>query len=286
MLLMITVRIFIIFILCISNFCLLMGVSTEKDDFDAKSVYINALHGDDEALKALFLEIGSANEAIPVYALDLMIKNYDRVNLLLTELNKQGDVAMNASLTLLRYGVSEYPYWFQDRSLMAYYLEKKNVFPSDHLFHKVFNKFTLGSVIASSVLDENRYTESNIIDDDINTAWVEGRLDGGVGEWVRIEFQSFLLERNRFNTIEIINGYAKNEMVFRENNRVRRARLEFSDGQSHVITLKDTMTPQRFRFQKNVFSFVKFTILDVYRGTTYNDTCISELRCFYEDDNE
>lgn len=103
------------------------------------------------------------------------------------------------------------------------------------------------------------------------------------------------------NKLGIINGMAANSNLFYENNRVKKIKITYNyiiiEGKkgemlnskevSEVYDLKDTMSMQYIEFKKPVLaSYLKFTILDIYRGTKYpHDTCISKIRVITEKTN-
>ena len=76
--------------------------------------------------------------------------------------------------------------------------------------------------------------------------------------------------------IGIINGYAKGDK-FKQNNRVKKALLVFSNGQRIALDLADTPKMQYFNFEPVPASQVRLIIENVYPGTKWDDTCISEI---------
>lgn len=133
-------------------------------------------------------------------------------------------------------------------------------------------------ITASSTLaPEGRlsYDPPLIVDGDENTAWVEGRSDAGINEWVRLESR----QSRTVSRIEIKNGYAASEKLFYANNRPSRLKIEFSDGSMVLADIQDGYGSKN-TVQLNqpvTTSFIKVTILDVYHGQKYDDTCIAEI---------
>lgn len=167
-------------------------------------------------------------------------------------------------------------------------------------------------IIASSTLPSknNSYSIDNVIDGDNNTCWVPERGPKGNGIY---EFLIFKIPY-KSQGIRIINGYAKNDKLFKANNRVKQLYLGFivkRDPQEYdvcknehnysisyqtvsdkIYTLKDTYKLQNVFFKeaihgfdwddKEIFKYNKgiylvLSIWDIYKGSKYNDTCISEI---------
>ena len=122
----------------------------------------------------------------------------------------------------------------------------------------------------------SNYGEYNLFDKNANTAWVEGALDDGIGEWV--EF-SFCLPIN-ISRIGIINGYAKSQNIYEANNRVKRLKIVVNSASCFEVELKDNvMDYQIINLPKEMsVERIRFIILDVYHGKKYHDTCISEIK--------
>jgi hypothetical protein len=119
------------------------------------------------------------------------------------------------------------------------------------------------------------------------------------------DFDAFTME------LSIMNGYQKNKSLYFRNNRVKDAKLTvyavpiaigiddagidwnpdvvleknvtFSDvytgaPEGSVQKMDFTFTlPEKYRTQSTIEFYLKFEIGDVYRGTRYRDTCVSEL---------
>ncbi|TKH33325.1 hypothetical protein C1I59_23220 [Paenibacillus polymyxa] len=132
-------------------------------------------------------------------------------------------------------------------------------------------------IVASSTLPDqagNSYAARNIMDGDASTAWCEGVKGDGIGEWIKIDFGSM----QELKGVELINGLAKSSKAFQANNRVKRMKLEFSNGQTMMVD--NDFIRNEFLDNPIHTSFVKITIEAVERGTKYHDTCMSEIRFF------
>ena len=112
------------------------------------------------------------------------------------------------------------------------------------------------------------------------TAWVEGKTDEGVGEYLEYYFKN---DSPRITEIIISNGYMKSEETWKNNNRVKKLKLYVNDAPFGILNLKDSRTDQYFSVgtlghNKNGTDLIlKFEILEVYKGSKYNDTAITEI---------
>jgi len=133
---------------------------------------------------------------------------------------------------------------------------------------------------------KNNYDVRNIDDFRVNTAWVAGNKGYGIGETITYTFtkedfdKAKIGNRINFNGFLILNGYCKNKKVWKENSRVKRIRISHNEEVIFEAILHDSMNLQEIAFG-NVYlkpgDTVTVTILDIYPGTKYQDTAISEL---------
>jgi serine/threonine protein kinase len=125
---------------------------------------------------------------------------------------------------------------------------------------------------ASSQRNE-RFTPDNTRDDLIETAWVEGVKGPGTGEWIAFTFKPQTIQY-----IEIYPGYGKSRELFFANHRLKRATLIFSDGTRASLQLFDEPRVQTVALQAPVRSgSLRLIIEEVYAGSKYDDTVISEI---------
>ena len=112
------------------------------------------------------------------------------------------------------------------------------------------------------------------------TAWVEGKKDEGIGEYLEYYFKN---DSPRITEIIISNGYMKSEETWKNNNRVKKLKLYVNGVPLGVLNLKDSRTDQYFSVgtlghNKNGTDLIlKFEILEIYKGSKYNDTAITEI---------
>ncbi len=150
------------------------------------------------------------------------------------------------------------------------------------------------------------YGEQNLFDHDKNTCWAEGVKGPGLGEYVYLNIPP------EAAGISIINGYAKTDKTFKNNNRVKQVKISlyklFLPREGEVTELytpmrvkelsfylisplKDSYAPQKINFPKEWRELInkkgetalKTEIFSVYKGDKYDDTCLSEISYFDED---
>jgi hypothetical protein len=137
---------------------------------------------------------------------------------------------------------------------------------------------------ASSVrlaVQANTYYAANAIDGKSSTAWIEGDVGSGAGEWIRFDFDREI----NLHRIVIQPGYFKGPQVWAQNNRLAKVTAQFSDGSSRVLTLDDRMESQRFDVGSVKTRWVRLVIGSVYQGTDpgpNDDTAISEIAFEWE----
>ncbi len=104
----------------------------------------------------------------------------------------------------------------------------------------------------------------------VSTAWAEGAGGSGAGEWVKV----FYGAPREVGEVRILSGYAKRPDLFAKYNRPKTLKLLFSDGTETTVTLADHPGLQRFPVRATA-EWVRAEIVDVYRGTTRDETYLS-----------
>jgi hypothetical protein len=136
--------------------------------------------------------------------------------------------------------------------------------------------FSVGA--SSAKLEKSQlYSIYNLMDEKNETAWVPESNKGGIGEWVEVSFDNPVL----INSISLTNGYAKNEVSFINNNRIKTITIDYFDGYKRKIILNDTMKSQTIPINKTIQKF-KLTIEEIYKGIKFNDTCLSEMKINFD----
>lgn len=144
---------------------------------------------------------------------------------------------------------------------------------------KGVTQYCVSSMLPTGGVNIGHYGPRSLFDNDQATAWVEGKSGDGIGEWIVL---SWPLER-QLSGLRVVNGYGKSSRLFGSNGRVARARLEFSNGRSIEVSLRDTQVEQHVAINPTVRTrWVRLQILDVVRGWKHADTAISELSPVFE----
>lgn len=174
-------------------------------------------------------------------------------------------------------------------------------------------------VVSTSFLKEKAkpvdyYAPWKANDNNVKTAWVEGKKGDGIGEKIYLNIIGRPADEFKAMKINffIINGYAENEKLFLLNNRIKKAKLTIYEAKfdicggnyskrysnlmlnsSNIIMLKDTMEGQLIPVEIKEIKSIKnnnnssyspylfiaeLEILEIYKGSKFDDSCISEFR--------
>lgn len=134
--------------------------------------------------------------------------------------------------------------------------------------------------IKSSSYLGRRYHTDYANDFSYQTAWVEGKPDEGIGEYLEYYFKN---ESPRITHIIISNGYMKTAETWQNNNRVKKLKLYVNHRPFGILNLKDSRSDQYFnigvlgRNKDGSDLILRFEIMEVYRGNKYNDTAITQI---------
>lgn len=111
-----------------------------------------------------------------------------------------------------------------------------------------------------------KYTIQNAFDGNPATSYVEDTED----DTIKISLYSKNLNSNCIK-MKIINGYAQNERLYKNNNRIKV--IDSLSEKSAAVILKDeNLEPQ-------IVNWIDygFYVKELCKGTKYNDTCVAEL---------
>lgn len=157
------------------------------------------------------------------------------------------------------------------------------------LWHDNLDKL---DIITKSSSTLKGYPVTNLIDKRIETAWVpgfKGVKGSGIGEWVSIKVYPQKPNcPSGFEYFSMVPGYLKSDQTWEENNRIKSSiliieRPDYPEGYAILrLNFKDYMGIQVFdigQYSGGVYFYQRVWIIieDVYKGTKYDDTCISEI---------
>lgn len=173
-------------------------------------------------------------------------------------------------------------------------MEQRFFFLKNHLLisrDKYYLEDGIKNILASSILKEGglEYSVSNLtkrlfiwnhldeyhgvfFETDI-LSWAEGVEGSGIGEYLICEFKF------KTDEIQILNGYVniKHPMLYLQNNRVKTILIESEEPKfSQEYTLEDVVKYNVLKLPARTDK-IKITIKDVYKGTLYDDTCLSSI---------
>ena len=154
-----------------------------------------------------------------------------------------------------------------------------NIASTDDYKSWLYDRCILGLTFeATSALKPSEnivYSPKNLSDQNVKTAWVEGSDGYGIGEELIIRNQDLY-----FRGLLVVNGYSKNMQLWEQNSRVKTLGVYKNGRPIYVINLKDSVEIQEVIFAVNKLNKndeLRIRILEVYEGTQYRDTAISEL---------
>jgi hypothetical protein len=120
--------------------------------------------------------------------------------------------------------------------------------------------------------EKGNYFFGNLIDGS-REAWCEGVKGSGIGQNLTFQFA----KNTEFNAFYIKNGM-DDLQGFGERNRVKEFQLSLSVDDSLTIPVKDTGDFQRLALKKTFSGLIfNLKIISVYKGSKFDDTCISEI---------
>jgi len=137
------------------------------------------------------------------------------------------------------------------------------------------------------------YSAMNLRSNTRLDAWCEGTSGYGIGEYIDITYTlgnydevygggEISKDPFSFTSLCIVNGYAKDEALWRKNARVKTLKLYVNNELKGYIELTDTIKPQYFPLYDlagacGVSTLFRFEIADVYKGSAYEDTCLTGI---------
>lgn len=176
-------------------------------------------------------------------------------------------------------------------SLESFSIRKSNAKAKEDKYKtkKIVKLTELHATASSELASSKQYTYgvSNLLDNNLSTAWVEGVKGNGEGEEFTISSKQPIVIKK----IAIFNGYQKNKDVLKRNAQIKKIMIVASDGTEKTVSLKKAekcKKSEMIKFETGIdgVTEVKFRIVNTYSGTNTSkgskasDTCVSEI-CLY-----
>jgi tetratricopeptide (TPR) repeat protein len=143
------------------------------------------------------------------------------------------------------------------------------------------------ALVASSFLKDWKhytFTPGNLIDDNLWSSWQPNRKPaGGVGEWFKITLKA----PQTITGFEVFNGFRLIDDLgdlYKMNNRIENATVEFSDGTKLPIHFDDVPEVSVIKLAApKKCEWFKVTVDSVYKGSKWNDLAVSEFHVLSTD---
>jgi hypothetical protein len=254
---------FVAFFLIISiNF--IAGIELEANDLEY-SIYIN-----DNLMK---VEYGYDNLNKEEYAVRWeTINKINYINFYYDGLFLGKDIKHGNKRYLVLY--SDYLIFYNNQNQAEFYISNRN-YVGD------LSSFTMTEISASSELKEKDiiYNATNLFSKRELKPWSEGVPGDGIGQRIRIEFTQSLTVG--LNGLIISNGYIdyNKPYLYEYNNRIKKIRISYIGYNEYKdVELEDTPNYQYIHIGLDYKpSIVWIEILEVYKGSKWDDTCINSI---------
>lgn len=139
----------------------------------------------------------------------------------------------------------------------------------------VFTDYEASSTLRDT--DFGTYSAHYAFDGNVNTSWVEGATDDGIGQWIEMRAN----EKQTVNGIRIMGGYNKTQWLFDTNHRPSLLVVQFDDGTRYELAMRDGFRVwNEFTIPTISTSSIRITIMSTIWGDDMYDTCISEIEVY------
>lgn len=114
-------------------------------------------------------------------------------------------------------------------------------------------------------------------------SWLLGKHYGDTSESNDIDLDKITNYYQALTSIQIVNGYAKNNTLWKNNNRVKKLKMVIDDKEEYILELEDNDKLQVFNLNYENSNIGRpitatFEILEVYNGDKYDDTMLTTLK--------
>ncbi len=151
------------------------------------------------------------------------------------------------------------------------------------------NFYTITQISQTSYLEDDNpflYQATSLFDGDLDTVWADGNPENyRKNDHISIEFENPI----ELDEIRIAPGYF-NTGLFNANNRIKKLQIKFDTHPSYDDAInaefQDVMEIQSINIETKIsVKTITFIIKEVYSGSKWDDTCISEIE-FYNQNNK
>jgi hypothetical protein len=125
---------------------------------------------------------------------------------------------------------------------------------------------------------DGTYEPPNLWDGILDSMWCEGVEGDGNGEWIEFDFG----QARSISKLNLVNGNAYNLMWWMKSNRVLTAQLDFSNGSSQEVSIKNSIREQTINLAPVTASKVRMSFTSVKQGNMakkdpdFDCVCLSE----------
>jgi len=195
--------------------------------------------------------------------------------------------------------------------IQAYDAEESSLLSFDSFRTRYGESWLISASPSMPCADCDSFHLDNIFDGDLATAWISAAEDAQASEYICVQsplapdpeneqyfyFTDIWGDEDRItkdifcvSSFYIYNGWQKSPDTWREYSRIKRILVWNNDRMYCVIELEDTMCPQivdilrfvidnpeRWHINMPYGDRLKFEIIDVYPGDTYQNIGVSEL---------
>ena len=174
-----------------------------------------------------------------------------------------------------------------DTEVISGWIPTEYTIPYNKVDYNNFTEIPIVSSESSSYLvgQKTEYVPELAYDWNRQTSWQDGNTnDSGDGEYITLNFE----ENSIVNVIQIFPGNSKRNDLYWKNERIKKAKIKFSNGKSVTYEFDDIFeeTFQTIWLNKPVETdYITVEILEVYAGEEYTDLCISEIHAYGTNQN-
>lgn len=152
-------------------------------------------------------------------------------------------------------------------------------------YFQIINAYEFSGGVLEEWKSPGKYSPINMFDNDITTCFAEGNEDDNFILDIQLE-QPITCDR-----MQILGGVAKNDDLFMKNNRPKEVKMWLYESEdafkkdketySQTVILEDKKEYQEIVFNKPCrFKRFAVQVFNAYKGTKYDDTCVTELKLF------